>query len=224
MAIPVLIIGRSGSGKTYSLKGFNDFTDSIGVISVEKARLPFKSGIKVARIPKYEDSPSIQTAAQISQARYSFVERAIKSAKCKTIVIDDSQYLLADEFFDRAKENGYQKFTDIALNFRNLIHNINNMGEDDKIVYFLHHSEDDGAGREKVKTIGKMLDEKLTVEGCFDVVIYCRDQRFYTQGDGISSAKTPEGMFDSVEIPNDLKLVDDKIREYWGLNGGGANA
>lgn len=218
MAIPVLIIGRSGSGKTYSLKGFNDFTDSIGVISVEKARLPFKSGIKVARIPKYEDSPSIQTAAQISQARYSFVERAIKSAKCKTIVIDDSQYLLADEFFDRAKENGYQKFTDIALNFRNLIHNINNMGEDDKIVYFLHHSEDDGAGREKVKTIGKMLDEKLTVEGCFDVVIYCRDQRFYTQGDGISSAKTPEGMFDSVEIPNDLKFVDDRIREYWNLN------
>ena len=218
MAIPVLIIGRSGSGKTYSLKGFNDFTDSIGVISVEKARLPFKSGIKVARIPKYEDSPNIQTAAQISQARYSFVERAIKSAKCKTIVIDDSQYLLADEFFDRAKENGYQKFTDIALNFRNLIHNINNMGEDDKIVYFLHHSEDDGAGREKVKTIGKMLDEKLTVEGCFDVVIYCRDQRFYTQGDGISSAKTPEGMFDSVEIPNDLKFVDDRIREYWNLN------
>ncbi len=218
MAIPVLIIGRSGSGKTYSLKGFNDFSDSIGVISVEKARLPFKSGIKVARIPKYEDSPNIQTAAQISQARYSFVERAIKSAKCKTIVIDDSQYLLADEFFDRAKENGYQKYTDIALNFRNLIHNINNMGEDDKIVYFLHHSEDDGAGREKVKTIGKMLDEKLTVEGCFDVVIYCRDQRFYTQGDGISSAKTPEGMFDSVEIPNDLKFVDDRIREYWNLN------
>ena len=218
MAIPVLIIGRSGSGKTYSLKGFNDFSDSIGVISVEKARLPFKSGIKVARIPKYEDSPNIQTAAKISQARYSFVERAIKSAKCKTIVIDDSQYLLADEFFDRAKENGYQKFTDIALNFRNLIHNINNMGEDDKIVYFLHHSEDDGAGREKVKTVGKMLDEKLTVEGCFDVVIYCRDQRFYTQGDGISSAKTPEGMFDSVEIPNDLKFVDDKIREYWNLN------
>ena len=218
MAIPVLIIGRSGSGKTYSLKGFNDFVDNIGVISVEKARLPFKSGIKVARIPKYEDSPNIQTAAQISQARYSFVERAIKSAKCKTIVIDDSQYLLADEFFDRAKENGYQKFTDIALNFRNLIHNINNMGEDDKIVYFLHHSEDDGAGREKVKTIGKMLDEKLTVEGCFDVVIYCCDQRFYTQGDGISSAKTPEGMFDSVEIPNDLKFVDDRIREYWNLN------
>lgn len=224
MAIPVLIIGRSGSGKTYSLKGFNDFADSIGVISVEKARLPFRSGIKVARIPKYEDSPNIQTAAQISQARYSFVERAIKTAKCKTIVIDDSQYLLADEFFDRAKENGYQKFTDIALNFRNLIHNINNMGEDDKIVYFLHHSEDDGAGREKVKTIGKMLDEKLTVEGCFDVVIYCRDQHFYTQGDGISSAKTPEGMFDSVEIPNDLKFVDDKIREYWGLNGGDADA
>ena len=218
MAIPVLIIGRSGSGKTYSLKGFNDFSDSIGVISVEKARLPFKSGIKVARIPKYEDSPNIQTAAQISQARYSFVERAIKSAKCKTIVIDDSQYLLADEFFDRAKENGYQKFTDIALNFRNLIHNINNMGEDDKIVYFLHHSEDDGAGREKVKTIGKMLDEKLTVEGCFDVVIYCADHKFYTQSNGQSTAKSPEDMFE-LEIPNDLKAVDTAIRDYYGLGG-----
>ena len=218
MAIPVLIIGRSGSGKTYSLKGFNDFTDSIGVISVEKARLPFKSGIKVARIPKYEDSPNIQTAAQISQARYSFVERAIKSAKCKTIVIDDSQYLLADEFFDRAKENGYQKFTDIALNFRNLIHNINNMGEDDKIVYFLHHSEDDGAGREKVKTIGKMLDEKLTLEGCFDIVLYCQDHKFYTQTNGQSSAKSPEGMF-PLEIPNDIKAVDVAIRDYYGLKG-----
>jgi len=146
--------------------------------------------------------------------------KSIGGQEFSPIVIDDSQYLLADEFFDRAKENGYQKFTDIALNFRNLIHNINNMGEDDKIVYFLHHSEDDGAGREKVKTIGKMLDEKLTVEGCFDVVIYCRDQRFYTQGDGISSAKTPEGMFDSVEIPNDLKAVDVAIREYYGMEGG----
>ena len=219
MSLPVLVIGRSGSGKTYSLKGFTGCPERVGVISIEKARLPFRSTIKVARIPAYETDPRIKSAAQISQARYAYLKKAIKTAKCKSIVIDDSQYLLADEFFDRARETGYQKFTDIALNFRNLIHEINGMPEDDKIVYFLHHSELDETGREKVKTIGKMLDEKLTVEGCFDVVLYCKDQHFYTQGDGTSTAKTPEGMFDSVEISNDLKLVDDKIRDYWGLTG-----
>lgn len=217
-AIPVLIIGRSGSGKTYSIKGFNDTPDEVGVISVEKGRLPFRSEIKTTRIPRFEDSPNIKTSAQISAARYSWLQMVIKKAKTKAIVIDDSQYLLAGEFFDRAKETGYQKFTDIALNFRNLVHFINDLDEDDKIVYFLHHSEADADGREKVKTIGKMLDEKLTVEGCFDIVLYCKDQHFYTQGDGISTAKTPEGLFDDIEIPNDLKAVDDAIRNYYGLN------
>ena len=219
MAIPVLIIGRSGSGKTYSLKGFNDCPETVGVISVEKGRLPFRSKIKTAKIPKFENSPAIKSSSQISAARYGWIRTIISSAKTKTIVIDDSQYLLAGEFFDRAKEKGYEKFTDIALNFRNLIHYINDMEEDDKIIYFLHHSEADADGLEKVKTIGKMLDEKLTVEGCFDIVIYCRNQKFLTQGDGISTAKTPEGMFEAVEIPNNLKAVDDAIREYYGLGG-----
>ena len=218
MSLPVLIIGRSGSGKTFSIKGFKDTPDKIGVLSVEKGRLPFKSDIKVVRIPNYQNNPEFKTTAQISAARYGYVQMAIRTAKSKTIVIDDSQYLMADEFFDRAKENGYQKFTDIALNFRNLIHYINELPDDEKIVYFLHHSETDQDGREKVKTIGKMLDEKLTVEGCFDIVLYCRDQKFYTQGDGISTAKSPEGMF-PLEITNDLKLVDDAIREYYGIGG-----
>lgn len=220
MALPVLIIGRSGNGKTFSIKGFTDTPDQIGVLSVEKGRLPFKSNIKVVKIPNYQNSPEFKTTAQISAARYGYVQMAIRTAKSKTIVIDDSQYLMADEFFDRAKESGYQKFTDIALNFRNLIHYINELPDNDKIVYFLHHSEADQDGREKVKTIGKMLDEKLTIEGCFDIVLYCRDQKFYTQGDGISTAKSPEGMF-PLEIPNNLKLVDDAIREYYGMRTGG---
>lgn len=220
MALPVLIIGRSGNGKTFSIKGFTDTPDQIGVLSVEKGRLPFKSNIKVVKIPNYQNSPEFKTTAQISAARYGYVQMAIRTAKSKTIVIDDSQYLMADEFFDRAKESGYQKFTDIALNFRNLIHYINELPDNDKIVYFLHHSETDQDGREKVKTIGKMLDEKLTIEGCFDIVLYCRDQKFYTQGDGISTAKSPEGMF-PLEIPNNLKLVDDAIREYYGMQTGG---
>jgi hypothetical protein len=90
------------------------------------------------------------------------------------------------------------------------------MEAEDKIVYFLPHTESDTDGREKAKTIGKMLDEKLTLEGCFDIVIYCRDHQFITQANGQSTAKTPEGMFD-LEIPNDLKAVDDAIREYYGI-------
>jgi hypothetical protein len=104
----------------------------------------------------------------------------------------------------------------MAANFRGLIHSINESEIEDKIVYFLHHTELDTDGREKVKTIGKMLDEKLTVEGCFDIVIYCQDHKFYTQSNGQSTAKTPEDMF-PLEIPNDLKAVDKAIREYYGI-------
>lgn len=212
MALPVLVIGRSGSGKTYSLKNFKP--EEVGVISVEKGRLPFKSDIKVVRIKKFDTAEA--SPAQINMARYSWIMEVIKMSKSKSIVIDDSQYLLANELFDRANEKGYDKFTNMAANFRDLIHFVNELEDNDKIVYFLHHSELDGDGREKVKTIGKMLDEKLCVEGCFDVVLYCQDQKFFTQANGQSVAKTPEGMFE-LEIPNDLKFVDTSIREYYGM-------
>lgn len=215
MALPVLIIGRSGSGKTYSLKNFTP--DEVGVISVEKGRLPFKSDIKTVRIPT-DFGPDVKTYAQLNAAKYSWIQKAIRTAKVKRLVIDDSQYLLVNELFDRVAEKGYDKFTGMAANFRNLIHFINELEDEDKIVYFLHHSELDTDGREKVKTIGKMLDEKLTVEGCFDIVLYCQDHRFFTQSNGQSTAKSPEGMFD-LEIPNDLKAVDVAIRDYYGLKG-----
>lgn len=215
MALPVLIIGRSGSGKTYSLKNFSP--DEVGVISVEKGRIPFKSDIKVVRIPKVlNEQDQNQSYASLNAAKYAWVMMAIKAAKAKSIVIDDSQYLLSNELFDRAYEKGYDKYTHMAVNFRNLIHFINELEDNNKIVYFLHHSEMDADGREKVKTIGKMLDEKLTVEGCFDIVIYCQDHKFFTQSNGQSTAKSPEDMFD-LEIPNDLKMVDTKIREYYGM-------
>ena len=215
MAIPVLVMGRSGSGKTYSLKNFKP--DEIGVISVEKGRLPFRSEIKVAKIPKYgEGTEDAKSYGAINRAKYVWLEKAIASAKVKSIAIDDSQYLLVNELFDRAYEKGYDKFVQMAANFRELIHFINELEEDDKIVYFLHHTDTDSDGREKAKTIGRMLDEKLTVEGCFDIVIYCEDHKFFTQSNGQSTAKTPEDMFD-LEIPNDLKAVDKAIREYYGL-------
>ena len=214
MAIPVFVIGRSGSGKTYSIKNFS--ADGVGVISVEKGRLPFKTDIKTVRIPK---DFTVNTSAQLNAAKYAWIEMIISKSKAKSIIIDDSQYLLVNELFDRSKEKGYDKFTDIAVNFRNLVHFVNDMPDDDKIVYFLHHSESDTDGREKAKTIGRMLDEKLTLEGCFDIVLYCQDHKFYTQAEGMSTAKTPEGMFEDAEIPNDLKAVDTAIREYYELGG-----
>lgn len=215
MALPVLVEGRSGCGKTYSIKNFK--ADEVGVISVEKGRLPFRTDIKTVRIPKsFED---VNTYAQLNVAKYSWIQMVITRSRAKSIVIDDSQYLLVNELFDRAKEKGYDKFTDMAVNFRNLIHFVNDLPEDDKIVYFLHHTETDTDGREKAKTIGKMLDEKLVIEGCFDIVLYCQDHKFYTQANGMSTAKTPEDMFADIEIPNDLKAVDTAIREYYGMGG-----
>lgn len=202
-------------GKTYSIKNFK--ADEVGVISVEKGRLPFRTDIKTVRIPR--EFKDVNTYAQLNVAKYSWLQMVITKSKAKSIVIDDSQYLLVNELFDRAKEKGYDKFTDMAVNFRNLIHFVNDLPEDDKIVYFLHHTEADTDGREKAKTIGKMLDEKLVLEGCFDIVLYCQDQKFFTQANGQSTAKSPEGMFEAVEIPNDLKAVDVAIREYYGMGG-----
>lgn len=202
MGVPVLIMGESGSGKTYSIKNFDPA--EVGIFSVEKNRLPFKKdGFKV-----------------VKNAGYSVIMKALTKPTLKRYVIDDSQYLLVNEFFDRAKESGYQKFTDLALNFRNLIHYISRELPDDIVVYFLHHTELDAAGKVKAKTIGRMLDEKLTVEGCFDIVLLAQtegtEHYFVTQSDGYTSAKSPEGMFDQ-KIPNDLAAVDAAIREYWGL-------
>lgn len=214
MALPVLVIGRSGSGKTYSIKNFKP--EEVGVISVEKGRLPFKSDIKTVKVPSFIGVEGLNDYAAINSAKYSWIHQIIGKSKAKSIVIDDSQYLLVNELFDRAGEKGYDKFTGMAANFRNLIHGINEMEDDDKIVYFLHHSELDTDGREKVKTIGKMLDEKLTIEGCFDIVLYCQDHKFYTQANNQSTAKSPEDMFE-LEIPNDLKMVDATIRKYYGM-------
>ena len=211
--IPVLIIGKSGSGKTYSLKNFKK--DEVGIISVEKGRLPFKSDLQVAKVPTHFEG--VKDYATLHRARYAWILKAIEGGKFKSVVIDDSQYLLANELFDRANEKGYDKFTSMAANFRGLIHAINESEDEDKIVYFLHHTELDADGREKAKTIGKMLDEKLTIEGCFDIVIYCQDHKFYTQSNGQSTAKTPEDLLE-LEIPNDLKAVDDAIRDYYGMN------
>ena len=203
MGLPVLILGESGSGKSYSIKNMD--ADSVGIFAVEKGLLPFKNkGFKVAK-----------------NATYSMIMNALKNPQLKRYVIDDSQYLMVNEFFDRAKDTGYQKYTDIGLHFRNLVHHINQNLPDDVIVYFLHHTEiDSNTGKTKAKTVGKMLDNYLTLEGCFNIVLQAvaegKDHYFITQSDGSNTAKSPEEMF-AVKIANDLAYVDKTIREYYGF-------
>ena len=202
MGIPVLILGESGSGKTYSIKNMDPA--KVGVFMVEKPRLPFKKAFKVCQ-----------------NAGYHTIMKTLADPKLKVYVTDDSQYLLVNEFFDRAGETGYQKFTDMALNFRNLIHFVIRKVPDDVIVYFLHHTDTDANGKIKAKTIGRMLDEKLTVEGLFDIVLRtvvdADGHWFLTKTNGYDTVKTPEEMFDADRIPNDLAAVDTAIRKYYEL-------
>lgn len=144
-----------------------------------------------------------------------------KKGTFKTYVIDDSQYLMAFEMFDRAKEVGYNKFTDVALNFRSLVDYVIKNTPADTIVYFLHHTETTDTGKIKAKTSGKMLDNQLTLEGLFSIVLLCKtdgqEHYFETQSDGYTTCKSPMGMFEA-KIDNDLKVVDQTIREYYELN------
>lgn len=204
MGLPVLIIGESGSGKTYSLKNFEP--NEVSIFSVEKARLPFQKKLPL-----------------LAHAKYADIEKVLKAPNKKTYVIDDSQYLLVNEMFDgmQAGVNNFDLFKKLAMNFRNLVHYINDSLPDDIVVYFLHHTEQDkNTGKLSAKTVGKMLSDVLTIEGCFDIVLWARldgmDHVFQTQSDGMCSCKSPEGMFDKV-IPNDLKAVDNRVREYYGF-------
>ena len=210
MGIPILILGESGSGKSASLRNFNK--DEVGVINVARKPLPFRTEIKPYNVSK--------VAKEKGTNRYALIQNALSKSKTKAIVIDDSQYLLAFDSFDRAKDVGYGKFTDMAVNFEKLIEFCINDLPDDKIVYFLHHCETTDLGKVKAKTIGKMLDSQLTIEGLFSIVLLCQTDgqthKFITQSDGNTTAKSPMEMFE-LEIDNDLKMVDKTIREYYNI-------
>ena len=219
MGFPVLIIGDSGVGKTYSIKNLDP--EKTGIFLCEKSRLPFRKKFNtyyVRNMKRMDEKNQEQTIRQSV-----IIQTALRNPKDpkKIYIIDDSQYLMANEFFDRAGEKGYDKFTDIGCNFRNLIHLVNDELPDDCIVYFLHHPEvDQNTGKTQAKSIGKMLNEKLTIEGCFNVVLHAKtdgaEHWFQTQSDGTDTAKSPEEMFPE-KIPNDLALVDKTIREYYGM-------
>jgi len=198
----VLILGESGSGKSTSLRNFEP--GEIGIFNIASKPLPFRKQLST-----------------INGATYEVILRALSKASLKTYAIDDSQYLMAFEELDRAKETGYNKFTEMALNFSGLVRFCICSLPQDVIVYFLHHIETTDNGKVKAKTVGKMIDSKLTLEGLFSIVLLCdvnsEGHYFITQSDGFTTAKSPMDMF-SLKIDNDLKLVDRTIREYWGLS------
>ena len=206
MAVIVAVMGESGTGKSTSLRNFQKGEAS--VINVSKKPLPFRNTLSVFKTDNYQE-----------------VQAMIKRAQAKSLVIDDAQYLMAFEYMHRAKEKGFEKFTDIGANFFNLTQTAVSL-PDDKIIYFLFHIERTKDGNEKCKTIGQLLDEKITLEGLFTIVLKTvvlldgNNQRqfcFATVNNGSDTVKTPMGMFTDPLIPNDLKVVDAVIRDYYGM-------
>lgn len=200
MGIPVLILGESGSGKSASLRNFEPA--DVSIFNVAAKPLPFKKKLPVK-----------------STSDYGTIQQGIQASQKKSFVIDDSQYLLCFESFAKAKEMGYGKYTDMALHFYNLVQFVIRQTPPDVIVYFLHHTEaDSNTGKVKAKTMGKMLDNQLTLEGLFSIVLMCytdgKKHVFVTQSDGFTTAKSPMEMFPA-EIDNDLKAVDQAIRAYY---------
>lgn len=201
MGIPVMILGESGSGKSTSMRNFNK--DEVGIFNVASKPLPFKNNLKKA-----------------DKATYAMIEKGLSHPSLTKYVIDDSQYLMAFEMFDKSNEVGYRKFTDMAVHFKQLIDCVIRDTPDNVIVYFLHHVQKTEFGV-KAKTVGKMLDDQLTVEGLFSIVLMAQYENgryfFRTQTNGNDTVKSPMDMFEP-EIDNDLKFVDAKIREYWNLS------
>lgn len=208
MGIPVLIMGESGTGKSASMR--NCSPDQFGIINVSKKPLPFRNTLKV-----------------VNTDDYATVLNALRKSKAKSLVIDDSQYLMVNAFMRRFSETGYQKYSDIARAHWELVQTVINELPFDKIVYFLSHIERDQMGNEKAKTIGKMIDQYVTLEGMFTIVLKTHVQdghyTFLTHNSGFDTVKTPLEMFADDEIDNDLAYVDQTIREYYNLTGGKSN-
>lgn len=201
-SVPVLLVGPSGSGKSTSLRNFTK--DEVAVINVLGKPLPFKNDIKAPKLDNY---------AQILTA--------IAGTKKKTIVIDDAGYLLTNEFMNKSSVKGFDKYNEMANNFFNLINGIKNL-EGGKTVYLIMHEDTDEFGNVKPKTIGKLLDDKVNIQGMFTICIRSMFDNgnyiFRLKTNGQDCVKTPFGMFENDTMENDLKEFDKVVREYYELD------
>lgn len=201
MAVSCMILGVSGTGKSASMR--NCKSDKFALVNVAKKPLPFKGNFD----ERY-DGDSYQEAVNF-----------MKKCKAKSIIIDDAQYLMGNEFMRRVTERGFDKFSEMAQNMWKLLNFINQDLPADKIVYLLGHIERDQDGNEKFKTMGKLIDQCINVEGTCTIVLKTHvadgQYSFLTQNSGHDTVKSPIGMFPSFAIDNDLNYVDEKIRNYY---------
>ena len=209
MGEPILVYGKSGSGKSRSLKNFGE--SEIFLINVMGKRLPFQK----------------QFAYVLKSRNYSTIQKQLEKMPCKAAVIDDAGYLQTSTFMaghsaPKAGSNTFDLFNQIGDDFWRLILFVKEKLPDDVLVYFMMHEISNDLGEVKVRTIGKLLDEKVCVEGLFTVCLHCLTDGerhwFSTQGGANDIAKSPEDMFPR-EIDNDLKFVDQTIRTFWKLGG-----
>jgi ABC-type dipeptide/oligopeptide/nickel transport system ATPase component len=209
MGVPVLIIGKSGSGKSTSLRNFEE--KEIGLINVSKKPLPFKK--------KFEST--------VKTDDYDTINRCLAKTTKNSVVIDDAGYLIVNMFMKGHSSAGagnaiFGFYNKVGDSFWNLIEHVKSL-PDNKIVYFIMHEDKNDFGDIRPKTIGKILDEKVCLEGMFTIVLRAVKNNdkyvFRTQSDGMDVSKSPLEMFEEVEIANDLKMVDEKIREYWDMKG-----
>jgi hypothetical protein len=212
MSTATLVIGQSGTGKSSSLRNFDPAQTLL--IQIVKKPLPFR-----AKGWSYlsKENPDGNMFVTDDAAR---IVSILGKTQRKTIIIDDFQYLLANEFMRRSGETGFQKFTDIGKHAWDVLTAANTL-PDDVRVYILTHSEQLDSGHTKAKTIGKLLDEKITVEGLFTIVLKTDvvdgEYTFTTRNSGRDTVKSPMGLFGQERIPNDLYLVDDAIVDYYGI-------
>lgn len=201
-SVPVLLIGQSGSGKSTSLRNFK--REEVAVINVLGKPLPFKSDINAKKV---ED--------------YATILAAIKATNKKTIIIDDANYLITAEFMKNSSVKGYDKYNEMANNFYNLINAIKNI-EGGKTVYLIMHEDADENGNIKPKTIGKLLDDKVNIQGMFTICIRSMYESgnyiFRLKTNGQDCVKTPFDMFEEEYMENDLKEFDKVVREYYELD------
>ena len=209
MGRPVLILGNSGVGKTASLRNFKE--DEIFYINVLNKELPFK---KTFKYTLYSDDYTTIRAKMLGASNNGI----------KTVVIDDSGYLITNKFMRNQgnKKGGavFEFYSQLAYDFWDLINFVKSQLKDDVIVYMIMHEETNDLGEVKPKTIGKLLNEKVCVEGLFTIVLRAikmdNHYLFRTQSNGLDIAKTPIGMFENEEIENDLLIVNQTIKEYYG--------
>lgn len=225
MAQSVLVIAESGSGKSTSIENLNP--SETFIINVANKPLPFK-GWKSKYIQWSKENPTGNLYGKADADSIYACMRYVseKRPEIKSIVIDDFQYMMGFEYMEKALEKGYDKFTKMAANLSKVATLPKDL-RDDLTIFFLSHAEEstdiEGNRKLKAKTIGKMVDNVLTLEGLFSIVLFGKVKKdkvlgvryvFETQNNGENTCKSPKGMFLTFEIPNDLALVKQAIINY----------